>query len=90
MRSSQEPVPELAPEDLEQVTEGIEWGDKKTFPVQAVPSVIIPREMNYLINPAHPHSDELNWGDPEPFRFDPRLVASSRKRPLSRPHHLIT
>jgi hypothetical protein len=51
--------------------------DKTTTPVHAVPSVIIPREMNFLINPAHPQFHQLTWGEPRPFRFDPRLVASS-------------
>ena len=46
-------------------------------PVQAVPSVIIPREMNYLISPVHPQFDQLGWGDPQPFRFDPRLIRST-------------
>jgi RES domain-containing protein len=46
-------------------------------PVQAVPSVIIPREMNYLISPVHPQFDQLMWGDPQPFRFDPRLIRST-------------
>ncbi len=44
-------------------------------PVQTVPSVIVPREMNYLISPAHPQFDQLVWGEPQPFRFDPRLIA---------------
>jgi hypothetical protein len=43
-------------------------------PVCAVPSVIIPREMNFLISPAHPQFDQLIWNEPEPFRFDPRLI----------------
>jgi RES domain-containing protein len=47
-----------------------------SLPVHAVPSVIIPREMNYLINPTHPQFDELMWRDPQPFRFDPRLISS--------------
>jgi RES domain-containing protein len=50
---------------------------EKITPVQAVPSVIIPREMNYLISPAHPQFDQLAWGEPQPFRFDPRLIGST-------------
>jgi RES domain-containing protein len=46
-------------------------------PVQAVPSVIIPREMNYLISPVHPQFGRLVWGEPQPFRFDPRLIATA-------------
>jgi RES domain-containing protein len=43
--------------------------------VQTVPSVIVPREMNYLISTAHPQFGRLVWGQPQPFRFDPRLIA---------------
>ena len=46
-------------------------------PVQTVPSVIIPREMNFLINPQHPKFDELVWTKPERFEFDPRLLYGS-------------
>jgi RES domain-containing protein len=50
---------------------------KPAAPVLTVPSVVIPREMNYLINPAHPQFGELAWDQPQPFRFDPRLIASA-------------
>jgi RES domain-containing protein len=54
------------------------WGRPVTVtPVHAVPSVIIPREMNYLVSPVHPQFDQLAWGDPQPFRFDPRLIRST-------------
>jgi RES domain-containing protein len=53
------------------------WRRTKTRPVQTVPSVIVPREMNYLISPAHPQFDRLVWGEPQPFRFDPRLIATA-------------
>jgi RES domain-containing protein len=38
-----------------------------------VPSVIIPEESNYLLNPSHPDFDRLTVGEAEPFSFDPRL-----------------
>jgi RES domain-containing protein len=53
------------------------WRRTKTRPVQTVPSVIVPREMNYLISPAHPQFGRLVWGEPQPFRFDPRLIATA-------------
>ena len=40
----------------------------------AVPSVIVPEERNYLLNPAHPQFSELNIEAPQPFRFDARLA----------------
>jgi RES domain-containing protein len=50
---------------------------ERPAPVQTVPSVIVPREMNYLISPVHPQFDLLQWGAPKPFRFDPRLIGST-------------
>jgi hypothetical protein len=47
---------------------------RREAPVQAVPSVIIPREMNYLISTEHPQFNELVWRAPQSFRFDPRLI----------------
>ncbi len=41
----------------------------------AVPSVIIPEELNYLLNPAHPDFRNITVGKPAPFTFDPRLLA---------------
>ena len=47
---------------------------RREKPVLEVPSVVIPSEMNYVINPNHPEFSRLKWEDPLPFRFDPRLV----------------
>jgi len=41
-----------------------------------VPSVIVPAESNFLLNPTHEGYSTLVWGEPRPFRFDPRLFAS--------------
>jgi RES domain-containing protein len=38
-----------------------------------VPSSIVPHELNYLLNPLHPHFKRIRIGRPEPFSFDPRL-----------------
>ena len=38
-----------------------------------VPSVIIPGEFNYLLNPDHPDFGAIKATDPKPFSFDPRL-----------------
>jgi RES domain-containing protein len=43
--------------------------------VLALPSVIIPGESNYLLNPAHPDFRKISIGKPEPFAFDPRLLS---------------
>jgi RES domain-containing protein len=41
----------------------------------AVPSPIVPEELNYLLNPAHPAFARLKLGRPMPFLVDPRLVS---------------
>lgn len=42
-----------------------------------VPSVIVPREWNVLINPAHPELRTLKLLPPQRFTFDPRLEKSA-------------
>jgi RES domain-containing protein len=39
-----------------------------------VPSVVVPSESNYVLNPAHPAFASLQIGAPVAFPFDPRLV----------------
>ena len=45
----------------------------RKFAVLAVPSVIIPQDFNYLLNPLHPAFKRMRLGRPEPFYFDPRV-----------------
>jgi RES domain-containing protein len=40
----------------------------------AVPSAIVPEELNYVLNPAHPAYARLRFGRSIPFLLDPRLV----------------
>ena len=42
--------------------------------VLALPSVIIPGESNYLLNPAHPDFKKISIGRKEKFTFDSRLL----------------
>jgi RES domain-containing protein len=60
---------------------GSRWAAACASAVLAVPSAIIPQELNYLLNPLHPHFKRIHIGRPEPFSFDPRL----RKRQPGRP-----
>lgn len=39
-----------------------------------VPSAVVPRAFNFLLNPHHPDINNLTIGPPESFRFDRRLV----------------
>ena len=41
--------------------------------VLGVYSVIIPDERIYILNPAHPEFEYIEFLDSEPFKFDPRL-----------------
>jgi RES domain-containing protein len=38
-----------------------------------VPSAVVPREANYLVNPAHPDATRLRVGATEPLEWDARL-----------------
>ena len=53
---------------------GSEWFTSLRSCVLEIPSVIVDSEMNYLINPLHPHVSKLVIGKAEPFRFNPRLI----------------
>ncbi len=50
------------------------WVKEARSAVLELPSVIIPGEPNYLLNPAHPDFKKIVIGNPEPFSFDPRLL----------------
>lgn len=39
-----------------------------------VPSVIVPQEFNYLLNPLHPDATKIKLVEKKPFSFDARLV----------------
>ncbi|MEW6612437.1 MAG: RES family NAD+ phosphorylase [Pseudomonadota bacterium] len=54
-------------------TLGTRWAAAGTSAVLQVPSVLVPSESNYLLNPAHPDFRRLVIADPESFTFDPRL-----------------
>ena len=49
-----------------------------------VPSVVIPLEANYVLNPAHPALARAEVGEPAVFVFDPRLLSLSRERAKAR------
>ena len=53
---------------------GTEWVQTGRRAVLRVPSVVVPGEFNYLLNPFHPDFARIKVGKPQPFRFDPRLA----------------
>ena len=52
---------------------GDAWAASQVSPALRVPSVIIPTEFNYLLNPAHPKFPALKISKAQPLSFDPRL-----------------
>ncbi len=52
---------------------GDQWVRDCRSAVLAVPSVIVPGEINYLLNPAHDDFAKMKQGDPLPFGIDARL-----------------
>ena len=53
---------------------GSRWFEDQDSVILQVPSAIVPRQHNYLINPQHPHFQELRIEGPTPFEIDPRLA----------------
>lgn len=53
---------------------GDKWVREATSAVLIVPSVIVPEEFNYLLNPGHPDFKKIKIGEPEDFSFDARLI----------------
>jgi RES domain-containing protein len=53
---------------------GDEWVREKRSVILAVPSVILPSERNFLLNPAHPDFAKLRRHKAVNFAFDHRLL----------------
>jgi RES domain-containing protein len=53
---------------------GDAWVLAARSPVLAVPSVIVPEERNYVLNPNHPRFSEIQIGAPVVCSIDPRLL----------------
>lgn len=54
---------------------GDAWFDNQISAVLEVPSVVVPSESNYLINPEHPDFDQIQRGAIERHVMDPRIKA---------------
>ena len=52
---------------------GDQWISESGSAVLKVPSAIIPKESNYLINPNHPDFLKISIKSEEPFIFDGRI-----------------
>lgn len=53
---------------------GDDWLATERSAVLRVPSVIVPGEFNYLLNPTHPDFAAIKIGAPEELTLDPRLL----------------
>lgn len=60
-----------APAALQKMGDG--WVNDGKSAVRRVPSVIVPTEYNYLLNPVHADFKSIAIGKPVPFEFDRRL-----------------
>jgi len=52
---------------------GDAWVADALSAVLRVPSVVVPIEFNYVLNPNHPDFRRVRVAPPMPFPFDPRL-----------------
>ena len=62
-----QPVPEST------MRYGSAWFEAGETAVLAVPSAVVPSELNYVLNPAHDGFKRLKISKPWPFTFDARL-----------------
>jgi RES domain-containing protein len=60
------------PREAQQV--GDAWVKSARSAVLAVPSVLVPDELNYLLNPLHADFAKLKIGRAQPYEFDARLI----------------
>ncbi len=60
------------PYELQRI--GDEWVDSMRSCILEVPSVIVPHESNFILNPKHPDFSSLEIGDPISLETDLRLV----------------
>jgi RES domain-containing protein len=58
---------------------GTKWAMDKRSAVFAVPSVVIPSELNFLLNPQHPDFTKIVIDHLKPVGWDPRLLTLLQK-----------
>ncbi len=56
------------------LTAGDRWVGQGAMLILRVPSVVIPEESNFLLNPRHPDASRLRVASTRDFFFDPRLL----------------
>ncbi len=58
---------------------GTDWLDRGAAVALKVPSAIVQKESNYLLNPAHPDFARLEFSATEPFAVDNRIARARRR-----------
>ena len=53
---------------------GQKWIEQAKYSILKIPSTVIREEYNFLINPAHPDFSAIEFGEPQRFEFDERLI----------------
>jgi RES domain-containing protein len=59
---------------------GTAWAERLESVILLVPSAVIPREQNYILNPRHSDFSRVGFLTLEPFHFDDRLRRALLKR----------
>ena len=59
---------------------GDRWITQGRDLVLAAPSVVVPEELNLMLNPAHPRMGEVAIASRRRFRFDMRLFGGARRQ----------
>jgi RES domain-containing protein len=52
---------------------GTKWAKSKKSAAISVPSAVVPKVGNYLINPLNRDFGQIRFDEPDSFVFDPRL-----------------
>jgi RES domain-containing protein len=56
---------------------GTKWLAKGETAVLTVPSIVIPEEKNFILNPNHSDFQKVKKSDPRAFSYDPRIIKLS-------------
>jgi RES domain-containing protein len=73
----------IAPPTASTQAIGDTWARDSVSAILAVPSVLIPEEVHYLLNPSHPDFKKVKTGTPEDFTFEYRIARLDEPRPRS-------
>ena len=71
------------PAPIECALYGDQWCASQRSLVLRVPSVVVPWESNFLLNPAHPDWPKAEIGAPQSFSFDARLLKTLTQKKIS-------